>query len=82
MPTAREMRVGLILALVLFWTSLTWMLYDQLMWAPGGSPAEDVYQLARKTVQVFWGQMVVTGFGGLALTRIAYGILRAPRQDG
>jgi hypothetical protein len=82
MPSAKEMRCWLVLGLVLLWATFAWTLYDQLMWGSGNSPQETLRQLQRTTGQLGWVSMVGMGFGALMVTRFAYCILRAYRQDG
>jgi len=67
MLSAKEMRCRIGLGLLLFWTTLAWTLYDQLQHPTG---------------RLDWSRLVGMGFGALMLTRVAYGVLRSPRQDG
>jgi len=82
MPSDKEMRVWTIGSLVLLWGGLGWIIADHLFWSPEGTPAEVVHQLARKVALIFWGLLGVMNFGALAMTRLVYCMLRAPRRDG
>jgi hypothetical protein len=82
MASKKEMQCWIVLGVLLLWATLAWMLYDQLTWAPGGSPQETLRQLQRTTVRLGWSSLAVMGFGALALTRLAYGVLRPHRRDG
>jgi hypothetical protein len=82
MPSDKEMRVWAIGSIVLLWVGLGWIMADLLFWSPQGTPGEVVHQLARKVVLSFWGFLGVMSLVALALTRLVYGMLRAPQQDG
>jgi hypothetical protein len=82
MPTAREMRGWIVLSLLLFWATLAWTLYDQLMGGPGGSPQETLRPLQDTTGRLDWSRLVGMGYGTVLLTRMAYCVLRAPRDSG
>jgi hypothetical protein len=81
MASEKEMRCWIVLGVLLLWATLAWMLYDQLTWAPGGSPQETLRQLQRTTGRLGWSSLVGLGFGALMLTRLAYGVLRPHRRD-
>jgi hypothetical protein len=81
MPSAKEMRYWIVLGVLLLWATLAWTLYDQLTWAPGGSPPETLRPLQGTTGRLGWSSLVGMGFGSLMLTRRAYCALRPHRRD-
>jgi transcriptional regulator with XRE-family HTH domain len=82
MLTAREMRGWIVLGLVLFWATLAWTLYSQPIWWPGSSPQETLHQLQCTAMPLDWSRLVGMGYGSALLTRMAYCVLRAPRDSG
>jgi hypothetical protein len=82
MVSDKEARIWAIGSIVLLWVELGWIMADYLFWSPEGTPAEVVHQLARKVELLFWGLLGVLGLGALALTRLVYGMLRTPHQEG
>jgi hypothetical protein len=82
MPSAKEMRCWIVLGLLLFWASLAWTLYNQLMGGPGSSPQATLHQFQRTTGHLDWSRLVGLGYGAVLLTRMAYCVLRVLRDNG
>jgi hypothetical protein len=82
MLSTKEMRVWAIGGLVCAWVMLAWGIADHFLWSSEGTPAEVVHQLSQKVRLLARGVMVLAVFQLLMATRLVYGYLRAPRQEG
>jgi hypothetical protein len=82
MLSEKELRVWVIGTMVLVWVGLGWAITDHFFWSPEGTALEVVQQLVRKAEVLVHGLVALAGVLTLALTRLAYCMLRAPRASG
>jgi hypothetical protein len=82
MPGTKALRFWLILGIVFLWVSLMSQLCHEFLLARVRSPA-DVLHPMQRTYPLHAGlTMAVTGLVALCATRLAYGVLRTPRDSG
>jgi len=82
MPGTKALRFGLILGIVFLWVNLMSQLCHEFLLARVRSPA-DVLHPMQRTYSLHAGlTMAVTGLVALCATRLAYGVLRMPRDSG
>jgi len=79
MPSARELRCWMLLSVLLLWSIIGGMLWDQILWTRIQSVEDTLQHLQRTVPLLVWGSIGIVLFGAVCVTRLLYSALRKHR---